>query len=90
MVVVLVLLFDHCACMVLRYCVTRMGFAALGIQGELLELVTVEGWTTDFNDEAVMVLSALPYLDVGQHETLTALQPSTYPLSHLGLDRDEG
>lgn len=43
-----------------------------------------------FNDEAVLVLSALPCLPVGQHEMLTALQPSTYPLSYLGLDRDEG
>lgn len=43
-----------------------------------------------FNAEAVEVLSALPYLDIGRHEIFLALEPSTYPLSYLGLDLDEG
>jgi hypothetical protein len=39
-----------------------------------------------FSAEAVIVLSALPYLDVGEHEMHTELQPSTYPISYLGSD----
>ena len=39
-----------------------------------------------FSAEAVTVLSALPYLDVGEHEMHTELQPSTYPSSYLGSD----
>jgi hypothetical protein len=42
-----------------------------------------------FSPEAVTVLSALPYLDVGRHEIMLGLQPSTYPLSYLGADLDE-
>lgn len=43
-----------------------------------------------FNEEAVAVLSALPYLDVGEHEMHLELQPSTYPVSYLGMEMDEG
>lgn len=43
-----------------------------------------------FNAEAVEVLSALPYLDIGRHEMFLELEPSTYPLSYLGLDLDGG
>lgn len=43
-----------------------------------------------FNEEAVAVLSALPYLDVGEHEMHMELQPSTYPVSYLGIEMDEG
>jgi hypothetical protein len=43
-----------------------------------------------FSPEAVTVLSALPYLDIGRHEIMLGLQPSTYPLSYLGADLDEG
>jgi hypothetical protein len=39
-----------------------------------------------FSPEAVVVLSALPYLNVGEHEMHTELQPSTYPISYLGAD----
>jgi hypothetical protein len=42
-----------------------------------------------FSSEAVTVLSALPYLDIGRHEIMLGLQPSTYPLSYLGADLDE-
>jgi len=42
-----------------------------------------------FDAEAISVLSALPYLNVGDHEMHTALQPSTYPVSYLG-DLNEG
>ena len=37
-----------------------------------------------FDAEAITVLSALPYLNVGDHEMHTALQPNTYPVSYLG------
>jgi hypothetical protein len=42
-----------------------------------------------FSPEAVLVFSALPYLDVGRHEIMLGLQPNTYPLSYLGADMDE-
>jgi hypothetical protein len=42
-----------------------------------------------FSSEAVTVLFALPCLDVGRHEIMLGLQPSTYPLSYLGADLDE-
>lgn len=42
-----------------------------------------------FNEEAVEVLSALPYLNVGDHEMHTALQPNTYPISYLGSHLNE-
>ena len=42
-----------------------------------------------FDAEAITVLSALPYLNVGDHEMHTALQPNTYPVSYLG-DLNEG
>jgi hypothetical protein len=45
--------------------------------------------TAGFDAEAILVLSALPYLNVGDHEMHTALQPSTYPISYLG-DLNEG
>lgn len=36
-----------------------------------------------FDAESVEVLSALPYLNVRDHEMHTALQPNTYPISYL-------
>jgi hypothetical protein len=42
-----------------------------------------------FSAEAITVLSALPYLNVGDHEMHTELQPSTYPISYLGSDLNE-
>lgn len=42
-----------------------------------------------YSPETVEVLSALPYLDVGRHEFMEIL-PSTYPITYLGDNRDEG
>lgn len=41
-----------------------------------------------FDAESVEVLSALPYLNVGDHEMHTGLQPNTYPISYLGSHVD--
>lgn len=40
--------------------------------------------------ETVKVLAVLPYLDVEDHEMFLQLLPSTFPISYLGANLDEG
>ena len=43
-----------------------------------------------YNEEAVAVLSAMPYLGVGRQEMMNQIRPATFPVSYLGEDLDEG
>lgn len=43
-----------------------------------------------YSPSAVALLATMPHLDVGAHEMFFALRPSTYPISYLGADLDEG
>lgn len=40
--------------------------------------------------ETIQLMNALPYLAVDEHEMFFELLPSTFPISYIGADLDEG
>jgi hypothetical protein len=74
---------------VISHDLVRLPPTSTGVHPPSIFNATAAG-AAGFSSETVAVLSALPYLDVGRHEMMLALQPSTYPLSYLGADLDEG
>ncbi|KAI0015403.1 hypothetical protein F4780DRAFT_764203 [Xylariomycetidae sp. FL0641] len=46
--------------------------------------------TAGYDDSVLSLMWEMPYLDIGEHEMFLELLPSTYPVSYIGPDMDDG